>query len=162
MGNSIPFVHLFREVQTMNALTRKLPTVARLLLGLVFLAHGVAALLHLLPHPPGQPEGAAAFGAAMVATGYLFPLVMIVEAVTGAMLLANVLVPLALVVLAPVVVNIVLFHVFLSPQAIPVVLVLAALTAVVAWANRAAYAPLFRVRAAAVSGEARPARPVAA
>lgn len=83
---------------------RHLPTAARYLLGLVFFVFGLNFFLHFLPNPT-MPPAAGAFAGAMGATGYLFLLVKITEVASGALLLANRFVPLALALLAPVIVN---------------------------------------------------------
>jgi uncharacterized membrane protein YphA (DoxX/SURF4 family) len=110
----------------MSSIQNKLPTVARYLLGLAFFVFGLNGFLHFIPQPPisGPP---ANFIAAMLATGYLFPLVKGTEVVAGLLLLSNRFVPLALALLAPVLVNIVAFHVFLEPAALalPIVLLVA-------------------------------------
>src|SRR4051812_13658356 len=88
---------------------RKLAVAARLVLGLAFLVLGANKLLHFLPLPP-MPGPAGAFMGALVASGYLIPLLAVTEMTAGALLLAGRLVPLALLLLAPVLVNIVGFH----------------------------------------------------
>ncbi len=98
----------------MNAVKRHLPTAIRLLTGLIFVVFGLNGFLGFLPMPP-LPEGAGAFMGALAATGYMFPLIKGTEIVAGLMLLSGRLVPLALVLLAPVIVNIVLFHFILAP-----------------------------------------------
>src|SRR5688572_30599983 len=96
---------------------------ARILLGLVFLVFVLNGFLHFIPPPSTpMPERAMAFIGALVATGYLLPLVAGTQAVAGALLLANRFVPLALLLLAPVIVNIVAFHVFLEPSGLAVAL----------------------------------------
>ena len=52
-------------------------------------------------------------------------------------------VPFALTILAPVIVNIIFFHIFLSPDLLPMALVVAAFELFLAWYYRAAFAPLF-------------------
>lgn len=134
----------------------KLPTIARVALGLMFTVFGLNGFLHFLPQPEmsGPP---AAFIGALVASGYLMALVKGVEVVAGVLLLANRQVPLALLLLAPIVVNIVAFHAFLAPAGIGVALVSAALTLFVAWTRRAAFAPLFHEPAR--ESEGAPAQP---
>src|SRR5258708_6861261 len=127
---------------TMKRILSKLPVVLRGALGLLFLAHGVAALLHLLPQPP-LPERAAAFIGALAGSGWLMPLVMGVEAVGGALLLVGAWVPFALVLLAPVIVGIAGFHLFLAPAGLPVAVGLVAIEAYLAWGYREAWQPLF-------------------
>jgi hypothetical protein len=126
---------------------RYLPTAARLLLGLVFVVFGLNGFLQFLPMPPmaGAP---GAFLGALLATGYLFPLIKGTEVIAGALLLGNRFVPLALALLAPVVVNIVLFHTFLTPPN-PVAFVVLALEVYLAWAYRRAYRTMLAARVSA-------------
>jgi hypothetical protein len=74
------------------------------------------------------------------------------ELVAGALLLSNRFVPLALAILAPVLVNIVAYHAFLAPSGIGIGLVLVALTLYLAWSYRAAYRPMLAARVAPVRG----------
>ncbi len=75
--------------------------------------------------PPDLPEKAQNFMGALAATGYFFPVLKIVETLSGLLLLIRKFSALALVLLAPVIVQIVLFHIFLAPApgalAIPIV-----------------------------------------
>ncbi|MGO9060427.1 MAG: hypothetical protein ACLQU2_24045, partial [Candidatus Binataceae bacterium] len=65
------------------------------------------------------------------------------EIVSGVLILVGLLVPFALVVLAPVLVNILLFHLFLGPSGLGMAIILCVFAVVVAWQNRHAFAPLF-------------------
>ena len=123
--------------------------IARCFLGLVFFVFGLGVLLNLFPTEP--PEGVSGeFVTAMVKTGYLLYLVKATEAVCGALLLANRFVPLALVMLAPLLVNITLFHAFLTPpsQMIGPVIFLAVYGFLI-WRHRASFAPLFAAKVTA-------------
>ena len=93
----------------------KAPMIARVLLGLIFTVFGLNGFLNFIPVPP-MPEAAGAFMGAMAETGYLLVLVKVTEVVCGVLLLMGRWVPLALTMLAPVVLNIALFHVFLAPS----------------------------------------------
>ena len=124
-----------------------LPAVARVLMGLVFLVTGLNGFLRFLPEPATMPEGAAAFAGALMKAGYMFPLISGTQVVVGVLLLANRFVPLALVLIAPVIVNIIGFHVFLAPDGIgPGILVLI-LEIYLVWAYRSSYGPMFAPRA---------------
>lgn len=123
----------------------KIPTVARVLLGLVFLVFGLNGFLQFMPQPP-MPEKAGAFLGGLAASGYLFPLLKSVEVAAGALLLSNRFVPLALALLAPVLVNIVAFHVVLAPGGLGIALVLLGLELYLAWAYRDAYKPMLAAR----------------
>jgi uncharacterized membrane protein YphA (DoxX/SURF4 family) len=121
---------------------------ARVVLGLVFLVCGLDGFLHFIPQPTELPgESAMAFAIGLIKTGYMFPLIKGTEVVVGALLLANRLVPLALVVLAPVVVNIFAFHVFLAPEGTAIASAIVVLEIYLAWIYRRAYRPLFALRA---------------
>jgi uncharacterized membrane protein YphA (DoxX/SURF4 family) len=137
------------EVPRPRAIARHAATGARVLLGLVFFTFGLDGFLHFVPQPdPGTvPPGAMALAGAFVASGYLFPLIKATEVVVGALLLANRFVPLALVILAPVMVNIFLFSAFLAPSGIAMPIVLVALQLVLAWTHRRVYRPILAARA---------------
>src|SRR5947207_899833 len=122
-------------------LTSKLPAAARLLLGLVFLVFGLNGFLHFLPQPP-PPARALGFLGGLASTGYFFPLLKATEVAGGALLLAG-FVPIALTLLAPVIVNIVAFHAFLAPGNWPVVGLVLVSEIYLAFVHRAAFAPLF-------------------
>ena len=135
---------------------RRAPTVARLVLGAILLVIGLNGFLDLFAVPPLSPRGGAFLGA-LGETGYLLTLVLAVEVAVGGLLLANRFVPLALVVLAPVAVNIALYHVFLDrgmPSVIVGLLVFV-LNVVLLGAYRGYYAPLRRARAAPTDGPGR-------
>ena len=118
----------------------KIVTIARVLLGLAFFVFGLNGFLHFIPQPPmsGPP---ADFVGAMIATGYLWSFVKGTEVVAGALLLSGRFVPLALTVLAPVMLNILAFHVFLAPAGLPVPIVLLALELFLAWSYRSTFRP---------------------
>jgi uncharacterized membrane protein YphA (DoxX/SURF4 family) len=132
---------------TMNAISRFAPSAARLLLGLVFFVLGLNGFLQVLPPPPA-PDKAVAFQGALGATGYMFPLIKGVEVIGGALLLSNRFVPLAVAIVAPNVVNIVLFHAVLAPAGLPVALFVLALELFTAWSYRDAYSAMLRARTA--------------
>jgi uncharacterized membrane protein YphA (DoxX/SURF4 family) len=123
---------------------------ARILLGLVFFVFGLGGLLNWFPPPPPEtlPPKLVAFDAAMRSSGYLFELVKGTEAVMGLLLLANRFVALALVILAPVILNIVLVHVFLAPSGMPIAIIVLALELYLAWVHRRAYGELLKARLA--------------
>ena len=122
-------------------------TIARYLLGLVFTVFGLNGFLHFIPQPPLPDGPARQFMAAMGSTRYL-DAVFAVQLACGLLLLANLYVPLALVVVAGVVVNILLFHATMAPSGIAPGLVVAVLWVIVAIRARPAFAPLLRPRVA--------------
>lgn len=111
-------------------------TGSRLLLGLLFLVFGLNGFFNFLPQPP-MPEKALALAMAFGQTGYMWPLIKGTEVIAGLLLLSGFFVPLALVFLAPVVVNIVLFHIFLEDGAgLALPLILVVLGVLTAWSRK--------------------------
>lgn len=129
----------------MNTISKHLPTAARIFLGLVFTVFGLNFFLHFIPQPPAPPQ-ADAFVGALSASGYLMPVLQTTEVLVGLLLLLNRFVPLALALLAPIVVNIVGFHLALAPAGLPVALAVLAAQLYLAWAHRKAFAPMLRAR----------------
>jgi uncharacterized membrane protein YphA (DoxX/SURF4 family) len=126
----------------MTFIARKLPTAARLALGLVFFVFGLNGLLHFLPQPP-LPASALGFVGGLAGAGYFFPLLKVTEILAGALLLAGVVVPFALTLLAPIVVNIAAFHLFLAPGNYAIVALVLASELYLAWVHRASFRSLF-------------------
>ncbi len=87
---------------------------ARVLLGLIFTVFGLNGFFNFLPQPP-MPEAVTAFMAGMMVAPYFMPLLKGCEVACGVLLLLNKKVPLALLVLAPICVQIFFFHAFLTP-----------------------------------------------
>lgn len=92
---------------------KKAFVVLRLLMGLIFVVFGLNGFFNFIQPPPPTEQGMAFLGA-LFATGYMFPLIKIIEIVGGVALLTGRFVPLALIVLAPIVVNIGLYHTILD------------------------------------------------
>jgi hypothetical protein len=117
----------------------------RILLGAAFVLNSPVGLL--VPLPPGAaPPHAMEIIQAFWATGYLMHTVKLVELVCGLLLVSGRFVPLALVVLAPVLVNITLLDLFHAPLGLALAVPLVTMAIALARAHRDAYAPLFRVR----------------
>jgi len=130
---------------TDRSFSDKLAVAARLALGLVFFVFGLNGFLHFLPQPPmtGAP---AAFMGALHATGYMVGLLKGTEVLGGLLLLTGLFVPLALTILAPVIVNIVAFHLVLAPGNYPVVALVLGAELFLAWKHRDVFAPMLRAR----------------
>ena len=117
-------------------------TICRIALGLLLLVFGANGILRFL-HVPKPPSRAEAFRRALSETGYMTPLWKAVEFLGAFFLLLNLWIPFALILLAPVLVNIFCFHLFLSRRGLPLAAVLVACAGILAWAHRHAFAPLF-------------------
>ncbi len=117
--------------------------IPRILLGLVFFVFGLNGFLHFIPQPPMSPVAGQFFGGLAV-TGYLIPLLFLTQITGGILLLAGIFVPFALILLAPVITNIFLFHLFVAPDGLPIAAIVVALELWLAWSYRDRFAPLFQ------------------
>jgi uncharacterized membrane protein YphA (DoxX/SURF4 family) len=138
-------------------MTRLFPVVARALLGLLFLVFGLNGFLNFMPAPP-LPPAAGGFIGGLASAGYMFPLIKGTEVIAGMLLLSGKLVPLALVLLAPIIVNIVAFHLFLAPGGYGLLATILGLELYLAWAYRDSFAPVLRVNAPPADTEVRAVR----
>jgi hypothetical protein len=112
--------------------------IARCLLALVFIVFGLNGFLHFLPQKAPTSELARQYVTVMFTSGYL-KFVFGLQLIAGALLLFRRTVPLALVIAAPLIVNILLFHALMNPGGIVPGLVVTALWFVIFWQFRAAF-----------------------
>ena len=119
---------------------KKVTLIVRLLLGLVFFGSGVA-FFFTTPPPLEGPMGD--FFKGMTATGYFFYLLKGTEIACGLMLLSGSFVPLALVVLAPVLLNIFLVHAFMMPSGLPLAVIVGVFAVYLAFFS-AEYSPVIK------------------
>jgi putative oxidoreductase len=116
--------------------------IARLLLGLIFVIFGLNGFLNFLSMGP-MPSGLAGqFVGALVLSHY-FWVVAALQVVGGLLLLVNRFVPLALVLLGPVIVNIILYHVFLNPSGAALAIVVVILWGNVFYGQRQYYSGIY-------------------
>jgi uncharacterized membrane protein YphA (DoxX/SURF4 family) len=135
------------ETTRRNAFARYLPCIARVLMGLMFLVFGLNGFLNFIPRPKTpMPEGAVAFFEGLMKSGYMLPLISGTQVIVGVLLLSNRFVPLALALIAPVIVNIVAFHAFLQPTGAVMAVVVLVLELYLAWAYRQAFLPMLAMR----------------
>ena len=121
-----------------------LTNISRFLLGLIFLVFGLNGFLHFIPMPPPSGVAGQFFGALFV-SNYLVP-IFALQLVSGALLLINRFVPLALTILAAIIVNILLFHVLMNPAGLGLAVLVAVLWSVVFASVRSAFAGIFQAR----------------
>lgn len=98
--------------------------IVRTLMGLLFLLASVIYLLNLAPPPDDLPEKLKAFNEGMAASGYLMTLVKVTELVCAIALLSGRFVPLALVILSPIIINIFFVHLLLERSGLPIAIFL--------------------------------------
>ena len=97
--------------------------IVRILVGLLFIVGSVAFFLKLGGEPQ-MNENMKTYFNGLTASIYFLPLLKITELVCGIALVSERFVPLALVILSPIIVNIFFVHTFLAPEGLPVAIFL--------------------------------------
>jgi putative oxidoreductase len=119
--------------------------IARILLGLVFFVFGLNGFLHFIPAQ--MPSGLAGEFASVLFQSHYFYVVSAFQVAGGALLLVNRYVPLALVLLGPVIVNIFLFHLLMEHTGLPLAIVVVILWGILFLRYRQSFAGIFVERA---------------
>jgi putative oxidoreductase len=123
---------------------RTASVVARYLAGVIFLVMGLNGFLNFIPLPP--PAGVAAqFVGALYVSHYLW-VIFAFQVIAGVLLLVNRYVPLAVAMLAPLIVNILTFHALMAPSGLPLAFFVAVLWAAIFFDVRPAFSGLFQSR----------------
>lgn len=136
--------------QRVSRKTRYINATIRVLLGLFFAVFGLSGFVNFMPQPSTPlPAGATAFLGALMATGYMLPLISATQLIVGVLLLSNRFVPLALTLLAPFTVNSILFHLLLEPSGRPMAFIILALQLYLVWTYRESYRAILSPRAEA-------------
>ena len=119
--------------------------ISRYLLGLVFFVFGLNGFLNFIPPQPIPALGMQFVGALFVS--HYSVVVFGAQVVVGVLLLANLFVPLALVILASIIVNIISFHAFMEPSGLPLAIFVTVLWVLVAIGRRSAFDGMLQPRA---------------
>jgi putative oxidoreductase len=131
-------------IEKENPVMKTASVIARYLAGVIFFVFGLNGFLNFIPMPP--PGGIAGqFMGALYASHYLW-VIFAFQVIAAVLLLVNRYVPLAVAVLAPVIVNILSFHALMAPSGLPLALLVAVLWALIFVDVRPAFAGLFRPR----------------
>jgi uncharacterized membrane protein YphA (DoxX/SURF4 family) len=118
--------------------------IVRVLLGLMFFVFGLNAFLKFMGPPPQMQGQAGAFISALMGSGYMY-VIAVLQVLGGLCLLLGArFVPLGLTLLGPIIVNIVLFHLFLEPTGLPMAVVTAALSLFLLWIYRFKFPAIFQ------------------
>ncbi len=121
-------------------------SIARNLLGLIFLVFGLNGFFHFIPMPP--PPGLAGQYMGALFVSHSLVVIFLLQVAGGALLLANRFVPLALVLLGPVLVNILMFHFLMAPAGLPLALFTVLLWLIIFTGVRRAFAGVLVQKAA--------------
>ena len=120
--------------------------IARFLLGLIFLVFGLNGFLNFIPMPP--PTGVAGQFIGALFLSHSLIVIFAIQLIGAVLLLVNRYVPLGLTLLAPIIVNILLFHLLMAPSGVLLAILVAVLWALVFFSVRSAFAGLLQPRVA--------------
>jgi putative oxidoreductase len=120
----------------------KFTQIVRILLGLILIVFGANKIYSFIPLPQPPPQ-AADFMASLADTGYVLTCVAIFEILIGFLLISRIWVPFVLLLLVPLSLNILLFHLFLDIPAIGTALLVVILNGILIYKHRLKYKPLF-------------------
>lgn len=120
----------------------KFTMTVRIILGILLIIFGSNKFLHFIPMP--EATGSAGdFMSSLGATGYIFPIVGVLEVFIGIMLLLKKWVPFVIILLAPISINILLFHLFLDIPGVSAALLVTILNGILMYKHRKLYIPIF-------------------
>ena len=119
--------------------------IVRVLLGLMFLVFGLNGFLNFMPAPKDLPPDVITVSTGLMKGGYM-AVVSATEIIVALLLLTNRFVPLALLLLAPIVVGIITFHIAIAPATIVPGIVVLVMELYLAWAYRGAFRPMLQAR----------------
>jgi putative oxidoreductase len=119
--------------------------IARILLGLIFVFFGVNGYLNFL-HAP-LPTGQAGQYIGVLSGSFYMYFVSLVQLLGGVLLLSGQFIPLALVLLGPVLVNVLLFHISFQPSGLPPGILCTVLWFIIFFGYRQAFAGIFAQKA---------------
>jgi len=125
-------------------MNQKVTKIISVLLGLMLIIFGINKYLNFMPAPENMTEPASDFMKAMMDTGYLFKFIGLVEIVSGFLLIINKWVPFALLIIAPVILNIIMFHLILDVADILPGAIIFILLVYLFRANWSEFLPLFK------------------
>ncbi|HEY0454736.1 MAG TPA: DoxX family protein [Verrucomicrobiae bacterium] len=124
---------------------RYITAIVRILLGVMFLIFGLNGFLNFIPPPKDLPPDVLTVMGALMKAGYM-TVVSGAEVLVAVLLLMNRFVPLALALLAPIIVGIITYHVAMAPASIGPGIVVLIMELYLAWSYRAAFRPMLAAK----------------
>jgi uncharacterized membrane protein YphA (DoxX/SURF4 family) len=122
----------------------KILFVVSLLFGLMFINSGLNKFFNYMPMPKEMPEKMMKAMGAFMEIGWLLPLIAVAEITGGILFITNKFRALGAIILFPVLVGILLTHIFIEPSGLPLALLLVVIELWVIIENREKYLPMIR------------------
>lgn len=122
----------------------KILFVLSLLFGLIFINAGLNKFFNYMPTPKDLPEGLVKLMSAFMEITWLLPLIAVVEIVGGLLCITNKYRALGAIILFPIMIGILLIHLFKAPSGLPMAVVLMVINIWIMIENREKYMPMIR------------------
>ncbi len=123
---------------------KKILLAVSILFGLMFINSGLDKFFHYMPMPENMPENMMKTMNAFVEIGWLLPLVAAAEITGGLLFITNKYRALGAIIIFPVMIGILLTHIYIAPSGLPLALVLLAINLWVIFENRDKYLPMVK------------------
>lgn len=123
---------------------KKIFWVIYLLFGLMFINSGLNKFFNYMPMPESLPDKMMKAMTAFMEIGWLMPLIAVAEIVGGILFITNKYRALGAIIIFPVMVGIILTHIFIAPSGLPMALILLAIEFWVLIDNREKYLPMIQ------------------
>jgi len=123
---------------------KKIIFVVSLLFGLMFINAGLNKFFNYIPVPADMPEKMMKAMAAMMEIGWLMPLIAVAEIVGGVLFMIPKFRALGAIIIFPIMVGILLTHLFIAPSGLPMALVLLVINLWIIFENREKYLPMIK------------------
>ena len=130
--------------KTELVMKKKILFVVSLLFGLLFINSGLNKFFNYMPMPKDMPESMTKVMGAFMEIGWLMPLIAVVEIVGGILFITNKYRALGAIIILPVMVGILLFHIVTAPDTLPMAIILMVINLWAIFENREKYLPLVR------------------
>jgi len=130
------------ETNPTNKMKKKILFVVSILFGLMFINAGLNKFFNYIPVPADMPEKMMNAMKAMMELGWLLPLIAVAEIIGGILFMIPKYRALGAIIIFPIMIGILLTHLFIAPSGLPMALVLLAINLWVIIENRAKYLPM--------------------
>jgi putative oxidoreductase len=131
-------------IKKYKAMKNKILLGVSILFGLMFINSGLNKFFNYMPMPKDMPEDLLKAMGAFMQIGWLMPLVAVAEITGGILFMTNKFRALGAIIIFPVLVGILLTHIFIAPSGLPLALVFLAIEIWVIVENREKYLPMIR------------------
>jgi putative oxidoreductase len=123
---------------------KKILLVVSILFGLLFINSGLNKFFNYMPMPKDTPENMMKVAEAFMQIGWLMPLIAVAEILGGLLFITNKFRALGAIIIFPVMMGILLTHIFNAPSGLPLALILLAINLWVIIENHKKYLPMIR------------------